>query len=241
MSTDVNSLPEKFADLPDALPEGIRVSGRVLDPVVIIDKEDGKLVAKMAGRRTVKGKEKLILAFGNEFDWVLDDKTIRPLPHDAEELLKASMDVDHDGSVGYGQLRQHIASSDGSLSIQLTDAAGQSGSVSASRYPDELKMPGLNADLYPYQAKGVAWMWETVQAHGGLILADEMGLGKTLQIIALLVKDPPPEQSPALIICPTSLIANWVREIERFAPSCRSWFTVAPTEPVCSPVCRVLR
>lgn len=219
MSTDVNSLPEKFADLPDTLPEGIRLSARVLDPVVIIDKEDGNLVAKMAGRRTVKGVEKLILAFGNQYDWVLDDKTIRPLPHDAAELLKASMDVDHDGSVGYGQLRQHIATSDGSLSIQLTDAAGQSGTESAAQYPDELKMPGLNADLYPYQAKGVAWMWETVQAHGGLILADEMGLGKTLQIIALLVKAPPPKHSPALIICPTSLIANWVREIERFAPS----------------------
>ncbi|MDV7141766.1 DEAD/DEAH box helicase [Tropicimonas sp. TH_r6] len=219
MSTDVNSLPEKFAELPDTLPEGILLSGRVLDPVVIIDKENGKLVAKMAGRRRVKGKEKLIFAFGNQFDWVLDDKTIRPLPRDAAELLEASLDLDHNGSVGYGQLRQYIASSDGSLSIQQTEAVEQSGTESASRYPDELRMPGLNADLYPYQAKGVAWMWETVEAHGGLILADEMGLGKTLQIIALLVKDPPSEQSPALIICPTSLIANWVREIERFAPS----------------------
>ena len=46
-----------------------------------------------------------------------------------------------------------------------------------------------------------------------------MGLGKTLQIIALLLLSPPPADAPALVICPTSLIANWVREIARFAPS----------------------
>lgn len=62
-------------------------------------------------------------------------------------------------------------------------------------------------------------MRETISRMGGLILADEMGLGKTLQIIALLQLDPPPTRAPALIVCPTSLIANWVREIERFAPA----------------------
>ena len=60
-------------------------------------------------------------------------------------------------------------------------------------------------------------MWETIRHTGGLILADEMGLGKTLQIIALLLMDPPKASIPALIVCPTSLIANWVREFERFA------------------------
>ncbi|MEA5160719.1 DEAD/DEAH box helicase [Cereibacter johrii] len=62
-------------------------------------------------------------------------------------------------------------------------------------------------------------MREAAARNGGLILADEMGLGKTLQIIALLLISPPPADAPALVICPTSLIANWVREIVRFAPS----------------------
>jgi SNF2 family DNA or RNA helicase len=79
-------------------------------------------------------------------------------------------------------------------------------------------LPGLSADLFPYQARGIQWMRETLADTRGLILADEMGLGKTLQVIALLVLDPPPITSPALILCPTSLIANWVREITRFAP-----------------------
>jgi SNF2 family DNA or RNA helicase len=60
---------------------------------------------------------------------------------------------------------------------------------------------------------------ENYQQNRGVILADEMGLGKTLQIIALLLMDIPVKSSPALIICPTSLIANWVREFEKFAPS----------------------
>lgn len=73
------------------------------------------------------------------------------------------------------------------------------------------------ATLFPYQARGVRWMWETINHTGGLILADEMGLGKTLQIIALLLMAPPKSDSPALIVCPTSLIANWQREFGRFS------------------------
>jgi SNF2 family DNA or RNA helicase len=91
--------------------------------------------------------------------------------------------------------------------------------VSAELLPDRIEVGGLEARLFPYQARGVQWMWETVNRTGGLILADEMGLGKTLQIIALLMIDRPESSSPALIVCPTSLIANWVREIRRFAPS----------------------
>jgi SNF2 family DNA or RNA helicase len=47
----------------------------------------------------------------------------------------------------------------------------------------------------------------------------KMGLGKTIQILALLLLNPPGNQNPALIACPTSLITNWCREIEKFAPS----------------------
>jgi SNF2 family DNA or RNA helicase len=84
---------------------------------------------------------------------------------------------------------------------------------------EQISIEGLKADLFPYQARGVQWMGDTINRTGGLILADEMGLGKTLQIIALLMIEPPHHGSPALIVCPTSLIANWLREIVRFAPS----------------------
>ncbi|MGI5217391.1 DEAD/DEAH box helicase [Nocardia sp. CA-290969] len=75
---------------------------------------------------------------------------------------------------------------------------------------------GLRADLRPYQARGIAWLRATVARHGGAVLADEMGLGKTVQTIGLLVDRA--EQGPQLVVCPTSLVGNWVHEIARFAP-----------------------
>ena len=47
-----------------------------------------------------------------------------------------------------------------------------------------------------------------------------MGLGKTIQLIAylLLVKEQETEAGPALIICPTSVLGNWQKELEKFAP-----------------------
>jgi len=93
------------------------------------------------------------------------------------------------------------------------------GKDAADLEDERVSIEGLQANLFPYQARGVQWMSGVIKQTGGLILADEMGLGKTLQIIALLLLEPPDIQSPALVICPTSLIANWVREIRRFAPT----------------------
>lgn len=74
--------------------------------------------------------------------------------------------------------------------------------------------PLLTADLRAYQLRGVTWLAE-VCAEGGGILADEMGLGKTLQTIAHLARA---DQGPALVVCPTGLVTNWIREIRRWTP-----------------------
>ena len=82
--------------------------------------------------------------------------------------------------------------------------------------------------LRPYQKHGVAWM-NFLRANGfGGILADEMGLGKTLQALAFLqsrtgVPPVPPDEDrrdarPALVVCPTSLVFNWVAEARKFTP-----------------------
>ncbi|MFD4357077.1 DEAD/DEAH box helicase [Nocardia sp. NPDC058518] len=73
----------------------------------------------------------------------------------------------------------------------------------------------LDATLRPYQVRGVGWLRETVSAYGGAVLADEMGLGKTVQTIGFLQGR---ADGPQLVVCPTSLVGNWVHEIERFAP-----------------------
>lgn len=79
---------------------------------------------------------------------------------------------------------------------------------------------GLKAELRPYQARGITWLHEAAAAHGGAVLADEMGLGKTVQAIGFLLGRA--ERGPQVVVCPTSLVGNWVHEVERFAPGLRA-------------------
>ncbi|MCH7230372.1 DEAD/DEAH box helicase [Glycomyces sp. L485] len=74
----------------------------------------------------------------------------------------------------------------------------------------------VNADLRRYQSHGIAWLEAAADGGAGVILADDMGLGKTLQSIGLLVRRA--GYAPHLVVCPTSLVGNWQREIARFAP-----------------------
>jgi superfamily II DNA or RNA helicase len=77
----------------------------------------------------------------------------------------------------------------------------------------------LEKVLRPYQKHGVAWM-NFLRTNGfGGILADEMGLGKTLQTLAFLRGVPSATpKTPSLVVCPTSLVFNWVAEAQKFAP-----------------------
>ncbi|MCB0594511.1 MAG: DEAD/DEAH box helicase [Lewinellaceae bacterium] len=81
-----------------------------------------------------------------------------------------------------------------------------------------MHLPELNAELRPYQKYGYKWMRYLHENHLGGCLADDMGLGKTIQAIALLAFFYPKEQRPSLIVMPRTLLFNWRREIERFAP-----------------------
>ncbi len=79
---------------------------------------------------------------------------------------------------------------------------------------------GILATLRPYQVTGYKWL-KTLSDHDlGGILADDMGLGKTLQSIVFIASGVigNPKHAPFLIVCPTSLIYNWLDEIENFAP-----------------------
>ncbi len=88
----------------------------------------------------------------------------------------------------------------------------------------ELPPPqGLAGKLRPYQVRGFSWLAFLRQWGLGACLADDMGLGKTVQTIALILHDLEEGRAngPVLIICPTSVVGNWAREIARFAPSLR--------------------
>ena len=88
---------------------------------------------------------------------------------------------------------------------------------------DEIPCPAtFNGVLRPYQEIGLKWMGNMSGLYFGLCLADDMGLGKTIQVIAFLLylKQTYPDQpGSVLIICPTSILFNWTREINKFAPS----------------------
>jgi SNF2 family DNA or RNA helicase len=82
---------------------------------------------------------------------------------------------------------------------------------------------GLAAELRPYQHQGLNWLQFLRRHHLGGILADDMGLGKTLQTLAhiLAEKEAGKLIDPVLIVCPVSVLGNWRREAQRFAPSLR--------------------
>jgi len=95
------------------------------------------------------------------------------------------------------------------------------------RHPDQadFSVPdGLVAALRDYQLYGYRWMRTLAHYGFGGILADDMGLGKTVQSIAFLASMLPEirrREAPALIVCPASLMYNWLSELRKFAPGIR--------------------
>jgi superfamily II DNA or RNA helicase len=85
----------------------------------------------------------------------------------------------------------------------------------------QIKKPrALKATLRPYQEQGLSWLKFVHDLGTGGILADDMGLGKTIETIALLLLVKQEQKAVrALIVAPTSVVGNWVREIDRFAPT----------------------
>ena len=75
----------------------------------------------------------------------------------------------------------------------------------------------ITATLREYQKEGFYWLKTLAHYKFGGILADDMGLGKTLQVITVLASeiDVP---APSIVVCPTSLLFNWEKEIGKFAP-----------------------
>lgn len=82
---------------------------------------------------------------------------------------------------------------------------------------DPVLPDGLQAELRDYQIDGFKWLRRLAEWGVGGVLADDMGLGKTLQTLAVILDRA--AQGPTLVIAPTSVGFNWVREAQRFTPS----------------------
>jgi hypothetical protein len=89
--------------------------------------------------------------------------------------------------------------------------------------PNVPKPRTLKADLRPYQKDGFSWLVFLHELNSGGILADDMGLGKTVQAIALLLwAKGKYKRKLNLVVAPTSVVPNWEREINKFAPGLKT-------------------
>jgi SNF2 family DNA or RNA helicase len=106
----------------------------------------------------------------------------------------------------------------GALQDLLTTLTGK-------RTVEEIEPPAsFQGSLRPYQARGVGWLAFLEEWNLGACLADDMGLGKTIEFIAFLLhlKEQNKLEAPTLLVCPTSVLGNWEREVKKFAPTLKA-------------------
>ena len=88
---------------------------------------------------------------------------------------------------------------------------------------DPVTPAGLRATLRPYQERGLAWLQFLHALGAGGILADDMGLGKTITTLAFLLQRKEADgHAPSIVVCPTSVAGNWIREAARFTPGLKT-------------------
>ena len=167
-----------------------------------------------------------VLAEGHR--WIeLDDGALARIQDDVAELLGEMRTFPHPAA----RVERWMHNTSSHVHVRHTAVR-----PSPPRLPPELR-----ATLRPYQLESLAWLqWlHTAQFSGG-ILADDMGLGKTLTTLAFLAEayaSSPNEGAPSLVVCPTSLVGNWLAEAARFVPQLR----VAAWDPLSAdPTAQVL-
>lgn len=107
----------------------------------------------------------------------------------------------------------------------LVDKLGRAGEPQLMPAPE-----GFNAELRPYQQGGLGWLGFLADTGMHGILADDMGLGKTVQTLAHMVyqRRANPDAPPVLVVAPTSVVGNWRRETEKFAPELKQLTLYGP-------------
>jgi superfamily II DNA or RNA helicase len=165
----------------------------------------------------------------------LGDGRLVALPLDRTKAILATLvELYHPGSL----------SADGKLAISAGEAVGLAAVEAATRLRwlggerlralaerlarfsgiDKVEQPaGLQTQLRPYQREGLDWLQFLRDYELGGILADDMGLGKTVQTLAhiLVEKREGRLDRPCLVVCPTSVVPNWLSEAARLAPELR--------------------
>jgi SNF2 family DNA or RNA helicase len=216
--TSENTLDSDFRNI-TAESTDFSISDRLLDPVLRIDKVEAKYVASLGAVKRISNTVTFLPCLSLSHNWILDEGRIKPLPFDTPDIVSNALADCDPLDISFPKVLDLFRNGIEEIRVFTTPAVFEKANMLSSEMSLTRQISNLEANLYPYQEHGVAWLLGAMDSFGGAILADEMGLGKTLQIIALfLAKELKPE-NPALIVCPTTLITNWCREVEKFAPS----------------------
>jgi SNF2 family DNA or RNA helicase len=145
----------------------------------------------------------------DEENWTVRDLLFRELPETLSVPFEEDMldDAERDDPLFAFEMQQ-------SLSNYIDQLQNKKG------LPPVAVPTKLHAQLRPYQQEGFEWLVFMREQKFGACLADDMGLGKTIQLITYLLYTVQTlqEQKPSLIVCPTSVVGNWQKELLRFAP-----------------------
>lgn len=217
MNRDVVEQEKDYRKFPESIP-GYIFRDRLVSPLLLVTVRDGAYVAVLAAGIRKNGVFEIKECPSNDHNWVFDGNIIWPLPCDAPAIFKEVINNLDPYCLSFSDVIALRQLSGEELEVRVDGSVFEKANSKALKSRLSCDIEGLNATLYPYQEQGVAWMRNALASLGGVILADEMGLGKTLQIIALLMIERPVEGCPALIVCPSTLIDNWCREIEKFSP-----------------------
>lgn len=181
-----------------------------------------------------------------DFDWriaigdnVISKTEFRRISRKSERLIKYKSNYIYIDPEDLSKLHKHFSGKQKPTSYQLFRAAlseeynGAPVTLSQEVVKlireisnvEEISIPnGLQAKLRPYQKRGFSWMYRNAKIGFGSVIADDMGLGKTLQVISTILRykeDRLLTKKKVLVVVPTSLISNWLVEIEKFAPGLR--------------------
>ena len=154
---------------------------------------------------------------------VLSDGTLARITDDLADLVEETAGVVDDA--GRGRLRPHQLGRVARWVDRFGGTMDEAVSLLRARLhalavaPEPALPAGLRATLRPYQCDGLAWLQFLRELGAGGVLADDMGLGKTIMTLAFLARWKQDEgPRPSLVVCPTSVVSNWLREARRFTP-----------------------
>ncbi len=188
--------------------------------VKVIYESEGIGVDRTELERCLREGKKYVRLSDNSFAPIDAERVQQMLDREVELITAAGktgkIPLSHAGRVQ--ELLSHAATSSIAAGAKLLfQKLASIDEIKAAKKPK-----GLKATLRPYQEQGLSWLRFVHDISSGGVLADDMGLGKTIQTIALLLslkQEKKTKPLRALIVAPTSVVTNWVREIERFAPA----------------------